>query len=136
MLDQAFITEINGNEIRAMQLVTDACLHCTTGCIQRGKEFTVSNKRHFPVEEGNIIRIGLPRYKRGLHAFSSLILPVICAIFGYIFSAEIAKKIGLENTEAFKAVCVMISLVVSSGLVFVISRSSLHFSKPEILQVL
>ncbi len=136
MLSQAFITQIKGKEIYAMQLVTDACLTCPTGCIQRGKEFIVSNKRNFPVEKGNVIRIGLPRYKRGIHAISSLLLPVICAILSFLFSAEIAKKIGLENTEVFKAACVMLSLIASAGLIFIISRSSLHFSKPEILQVL
>ena len=136
MLSQAFITEIKGDEIHAMQLVTEACLHCQTGCIQRGKEFIVSNKRNFPVEKGNIVRIGLSRYKRGIHALSSLLIPLTCAVAGYFFSGEIAKKIGLEYTEVFKAACVMFSLAASSGLVFIISRSSLHFSKPEILQVL
>ena len=136
MLNQAFITQIKGKEIYAMQFVTDACLNCPTGCIQRGKEFIVSNKRNFSVKEGNIVRIGLPRYKQGIHAISSLLLPVVCAIFGYLLSAEAAKKIGLENTEVFKAACVMFALTASAGLIFIISRSSLHFSKPEILQVL
>lgn len=136
MLNQAFITEVNEKEIRAMQLVTEACVNCKAGCIQRGKEFTVSNKYHFPVEKGSIVRIGMPRHKRGIHALSSLLIPVICAILAFICSQQVAQKIGLENTEVFKAVCVMFSLIVSSGLVFAISRSSIHFSKPEILQVL
>lgn len=136
MLNQAFITSIKGKEIRAMQLVTEACVNCSTGCLQRGKEFLVLNKRNFPIEEGSIVRIGLPRYKRGLHGIIALVVPVVCAILGYLFAPDMAKKIGLENTEIFKAACIMLSLGASTGIVFAISRSSLHFTKPEIMQVL
>lgn len=136
MLSQAFITHIDGATVYAMQLVTDACPTCPTPCIQRGKEFAVANRRNFSVSKGSIVRIGRSRFTRGVHGLASLIIPVASAVAGFFFSETIANKIGFENTEVFKAVCLLFLLAASAGIVFAISRSSLHFSKPEILQVL
>ena len=136
MLSQAFITQIDGKNIHAMQLVTDACVTCSTGCIQRGKPFLLANRRNFAVQKGSIVRIGRSRFTRGVHGLASLIIPVASAIAGYFLAETIANKIGFESTEAFKAVCILFFLGASAGIVFAISRSSLHFTKPEILQVL
>ncbi|MBQ6780661.1 MAG: SoxR reducing system RseC family protein [Treponema sp.] len=136
MLNQAFIIRINGSKIYAMQLVTAACMGCTTGCIQRGKPFLVTNKRKLPIKKGCIVRIGMSSIKHGIHAIASLFIPVICAILGYVSAPVLAKKIGLESTESFKAICVAGCMAVSAGIVFAISRSSIHFSKPEILQIM
>lgn len=136
MHSHAFIVQVNDDEILAMQLITQACVTCTTGCLQRGKPFAVANSRHFPVGTGTVVRIGRSRFTRAVHGLVSLIVPVASAVAGYLLSGLIAKKIGFESTETFKAVCVMSFLAMAAGIVFVVSRSRLHFLKPEILQVL
>lgn len=136
MRSHAFITDVTEREIYAMQLVTEACVTCAADCIQRGKPFAVANSRRLAVEKGSIVRIGRSRLTRGIHGFAALGIPVAAATAGLVLATPIAQKIGFESTETFKAVCVMSFLAVSAGIVFALSRSTLHLSKPEILQVL
>lgn len=136
MHSHAFIVQTKDDEILAMQLITQDCVTCTTGCLQRGKPFAVANSRHFPVSKGTVVRIGRSRFTRAVHGLAPLVAPVASAVAGFLLSEGIAKKIGFESTETFKAVCVMSFLAVSAGVVFAVSRSRLHFLKPEILQVM
>ncbi len=137
MRDFAIVTKIEGQTIEAVSLISNACINCEDSlCAKQGKTFMAINKKNLPVQENSVVRIEVSRISRGIQGVFSLLFPILSAVAGYIFAPEISIKYGVELTENFMALCVAAAFSVSSLLVLIISRSSLHFSLPEITQVL
>lgn len=133
----AIVTHIDGKNIHVVPLISDACIACTmTHCARHGKSITVCNKNNLTIEENAIVKIGYPRIRNALYGILALLVPIACAVIAYFFSPHISAKLGLQPTQETKACIVVLSTLTSSGIIFLLSRTSLHFSTPEITHVL
>ena len=137
MRDFAIVKGIEGQRIEVVSLISDACITCSSiDCAKQGKSFHVINKRNVPISENNIVRIGFPRILNGILGLISLFTPIFCSAIGFFFSPIVATKLGFELTQTTKALTVIAFFFISSALVFIISRTDLHLTHPEIIQVL
>ncbi|MBQ0052543.1 MAG: SoxR reducing system RseC family protein [Treponema sp.] len=137
MRDFALVKKIEGQLVEVVPLVSDACISCTTNdCAKQGKPFSVLNKRNLPIAENSIVKIGVSRLSQCLQGISALLLPILSAIVGFLFSPVLAQRFGFEFSEGFQALTVLVFLFVPSLIVFIINRSNIHISLPEITKVL
>ena len=146
MREFAIVKEIRKNnetgeeDVFVLPMIVGACQNCKTGCLKQGKAFKVLNRKKFPLKPGMAVRIGLSRRLLALHGILAFFGPIATAIAGFVFAPEISEKFcGAEFTEAnfekIRAATTAISLVASSAVLFVISRSSIHFKTPEAHQI-
>lgn len=145
MREFAVVTEVRGEgateEVRVKPLLTTACIMCRTGCFRQGKPFLVKNSARLPVKRGTAVRIGLPRLTRALHGFLAFTVPLACAVAGWFAAPSLAAVLPLQflremDGESVRALFVMAFLAVSSGIAFAASRSSIHFTTPEIISLM
>lgn len=145
MREFAVVTEVrseNGSEeVRVKPLLTTACITCRTGCFRQGKPFRVKNSARLPVRRGTAVRIGLPKLMRTLHGVLAFTIPLACAVAGWFAAPNLAALIPLQllremDGESVRALFVMAFLAVSTGIAFAASRSSLHFTTPEIISLM
>lgn len=137
MRDFAIVTGIEGQRIEVVSLVSDACVVCNSiDCARQGKSFHVLNKKNLPLHENNIIRIGFPRILNGILGLVSLLFPIASSIAGFFLVPYFSRRFQFAFTPSSQACVVGIFFVFSSLLVFVISRTNIHLTHPEVIQVL
>lgn len=122
--------------IYAVQMITSACSNCTYSCARQGKPFKVLNKNGIEINEGSIVQLKPSLYQYFFQGFLSLLTPIICSVLGYFFAPEIHKELKIEFSDCGRFFCVLGFFLFSSLIVFILSRSTLNFSKPEIVSVL
>jgi hypothetical protein len=135
MHDKAVVTSVNGQNIVVVPLITDACLSCQNGCAKRGKPFSVFNKKNLDVTPGSIVKIGASAFQQALQGIVALLFPVACAIAGYLCAPALAAHFHKDATDALQALLVLVFLALSGLVVFLFSRSNIHVSKSEIIEV-
>ena len=137
MRDFAIVKAIDGQKIEVVSLISDACVTCTSiDCARQGKSFHVINRRNLPLHENNIIRIGFPRILNGIFGLISLLFPIASSVAGFFLTPFCAGKFDFAVTPSAQACMVGIFFVVSSLLVFIISRTDIHLSHPEVIQIM
>lgn len=137
MRDFAIITGIEGQRIEVVSLISDACVTCNSiDCAKQGKPFHVINRKNLSLKENNIVRIGFPRILNGILGLISLLFPIFSAVSGLLLSPIIAQKSGSDLTQSFQAMIVGIFFVVASLIVFIVSRTDIHITAPEVIQVI
>ncbi len=145
MREFAIVKELKKNsddseQIYVLPMLTMACLKCRTGCLRQGKPFLVKNSANFKLRKGCAVRIGLPRISRAIHGILSFIVPISCAIAGWFVAPYAFSKLPLFlqtlDAEFLRAIFVLAFLAFSAGIAFVVSRSSIHFSTPEIISLM
>ncbi|MBQ9206465.1 MAG: SoxR reducing system RseC family protein [Treponema sp.] len=137
MRDFAIVKSIEGQRIEVVSLVSDACVRCNSiDCAKQGKSFHVINKRNLPLSENTIIRIGFPRILNGFLGLISLLIPIFASVFGYFFSSSILSYFELAHTQSLRACVVGMFFVASSLIIFIISRTDIHLTHPEVLQIM
>ena len=135
MYKKGFVVDVRDNDISVLPLLNDACSSCTQACNKRGEAYSVNNPRHLDVKKGSIVGITAQASVQAVQGIFSLLFPFLCAIAGYFCASPIASLLSLKVTEAFKAVCVLIFLFLSSAIVFVCARLIPLPGKPEIVEV-
>lgn len=136
MRDYAMVKKIQGQLVQVVPLISDSCINCTSSdCSKLGKAFNVINKNNFELKEKSIVKIGVSKISQCIQGILSLLIPIISAVIGYIFSPALAQRLDFNCTEGFQALTVLIFFAFPCIAVFVISRSSLHITLPEITQV-
>lgn len=137
MRDFAIVKRIEGKLVQVVPLVSEACVTCASKeCAGRGKTFSVLNKRSLEIKENSIVRIGVSTLSQYVQGLMSLFVPIFCAVCGYIFAPVVAQRLNVEFSELFHAACVFACFLAASLCVFIVSRSSIHISLPEIIQVI
>ena len=141
MREFATVKEIEDKKILVLPLITMECLRCRTGCIRQGKPFLVKNSAGFDIREGCAVRIGLSRTARAFYGILSFFVPILCAILGYFAAPEIAEKMPIAflktlDAQSAHAFFIILFFSISAGIMFLISRSSIHFSTPEIIAMM
>lgn len=137
MRDFAIVTGIEGQKIEVVSLISDACVTCNSiDCAKDGKRFHVINKKNLPLKENAIIRIGFPRILNGFLGLLSLLFPIAGAGAGFLLSPRIFARFGFAPSQANQALCVGAFFFAASLIVFVISRTDIHLTHPEVIQVM
>lgn len=141
MREFAIVKEIKNDGIFVIPMLTMACLKCKTGCLRQGKPFRVKNSAQFSIKSGTAVRIGLPRFARAFHGLLSLFVPISFAVFGFFIAPAAVEILPLSilkslSEESARAVFVLGFLAFSTLVTFIVSRSSIHFSTPEIISIM
>jgi len=118
MRDRAQIIAVDGNDIKVVPLISDVCINCEkSSCAKRGKSFYVSNPKNYSVKKGDVVKISSPLFHQILQALFALLLPVLCAVAGYLF---------VPGSEGVKAFAVTGCFFAGAVVVFVVT----HFLPP------
>ena len=137
MRDFAIVKSIEGQKVEVVSLISDACVTCNSiDCAKQGISFHVLNKKNLPLEENNIIRIGFSRMLKGILGLISLLIPIASSIAGFFLTPFFAGRIDFEVTPSSQAGVVGVFFTASSLLIFLISRTDIHLSHPEVIQIM
>ena len=137
MRDFAIVKKIEGRKIEVVSLISNACVVCNSiECAKKGKSFHVLNKKNFPLEENAIIRIGFSPILTGTLGLVSLLFPIGSAILGFFLTPRLSTKFDFQISAQSQAIVVGIFFILAALLVFIVSRTNIHLSRPEVLQIL
>lgn len=127
MRNQALVVSIDGSKISVIPLISDACINCNkSSCSKRGTPFTVLNSQGLPIKVGSKVLLSARIRNQATQGIISLLFPVATAIAGFFLINLIGQKLGQTVTEGKQALCVLICLALSSGIVLLNNR---HLSK-------
>ena len=137
MRDFAIVKKIDGQKIEVVSLISDACVACNNiSCARDGKSFQVINRKNFPLQEDTIIRIGFPRILEGILGLVLLLMPIASSVLGFFLTPYFSERFDFAVTPSSQACMVGIFFLVAVILVFIVSRTDIHLSHPEVIQVL
>ena len=137
MVDNAIIIDISEKDILVRPLITDACINCEkSGCAKQGKPFSVANPKKFEIKKGDIVKLKANPTSQTLQGFFSLIVPILGAILGFVLGEILANHFKIKNVELFQASGVILGLIITSTIIFLLSKTKLQLKKSEIVEVL
>ena len=137
MVDNAIIIDISEKDILVRPLITDACINCEkSGCAKQGKPFSVSNPKKFEINKGDIVKLKANSVSQTLQGFFSLIVPILGAVLGFVLGEILANHFKIKNVELFQASGVILGLIITSTIIFLLSKTKLQLKKSEIVEVL
>ncbi|MBQ7904789.1 MAG: SoxR reducing system RseC family protein [Spirochaetaceae bacterium] len=137
MVDNAIIIDISEKDILVRPLITDACINCEkSGCAKQGKPFSVSNPKKFEIKKGDIVKLKANSVSQTLQGFFSLIVPILGAVLGFVLGGFLANHFKINNVELFQASGVILGLIITSTIIFLLSKTKLQLKKSEIVEVL
>lgn len=137
MVDNAIIIDISEKDILVRPLITDACINCEkSGCAKQGKPFSVANPKKFEIKKGDIVKLKANSVSQTLQGFFSLIVPILGAVLGFVLGEIFANHFKINNVELFQASGVILGLIITSTIIFLLSKTKLQLKKSEIVEVL
>lgn len=137
MIDNAIIIDISEKDILVRPLITDACINCEkSGCAKQGKPFSVSNPKNLEIKKGDIVKLKANSVSQTLQGFFSLIVPILGAVLGFFLGEILANHFKIKNVELFQASGVILGLIITSTIIFLLSKTKLQLKKSEIVEVL
>ena len=137
MVDNALIIHLSESEIQVVPLISDACINCQkSGCTKQGKPFSVANPKNLEIKKGDIVKLKASANNQTIQGFVSLIIPILGAILGFFLGGFLANKFSFNNVEMFQAFGVLLGLILTSTVIFFLSKTILKFKKTEIVEVL
>lgn len=137
MVDNAIIIDISEKDILVRPLITDACINCEkSGCAKQGKPFSVANPKKFEIKKGDIVKLKANSVSQTLQGFFSLIVPILGAVLGFFLGEILANHFKIKNVELFQASGVILGLIITSTIIFLLSKTKLQLKKSEIVEVL
>lgn len=137
MIDNAIIIDISEKDILVRPLITDACINCEkSGCAKQGKPFSVANPKKFEIKKGDIVKLKANSVSQTLQGFFSLIVPILGAVLGFVLGEILANHFKINNVELFQASGVILGLIITSTIIFLLSKTKLQLKKSEIVEVL
>ena len=137
MVDNAIIIDISEKDILVRPLITDACINCEkSGCAKQGKPFSVSNPKNLEIKKGDIVKLKANSVSQTLQGFFSLIVPILGAVLGFVLGEILANHFKINNVELFQASGVILGLIITSTIIFLLSKNKLQLKKSEIVEVL
>lgn len=137
MRDKACIIKYENGIATVIPLLSDTCINCNSPtCAKRGTPFQASNPQNFKLKSGDIVKIEAPATTQIAQGFLSLIVPILSAVAGYFLAEPVAKLWGIPVTESMRTVGVLILLAFSTGIIFILSKTWLKLSKPQVTAVI
>ena len=136
MRDKACIIKYENGIATVIPLLSDTCINCNSPtCAKRGT-FQASNPQNLKLKSGDIVKIEAPATTQIAQGFLSLIVPILSAVAGYFLAEPVAKLWGIPVTESMRTVGVLILLALSTGIIFILSKTWLKLSKPQVTAVI
>lgn len=137
MRDKACIIKYENGIATVIPLLSDTCINCNSPtCAKRGTPFQASNPQNLKLKSGDIVKIEAPATTQIAQGFLSLIVPILSAVAGYFLAEPVAKLWGIPVTESMRTVGVLILLALSTGIIFILSKTWLKLSKPQVTAVI
>ena len=137
MRDKACIIKYENGIATVIPLLIDTCINCNSPtCAKRGTPFQASNPQNLKLKSGDIVKIEAPATTQIAQGFLSLIVPILSAVAGYFLAEPVAKLWGIPVTESMRTVGVLILLAFSTGIIFILSKTWLKLSKPQVTAVI
>ena len=137
MRDKACIIKYENGIATVIPLLSDTCINCNSPtCAKRGTPFQASNPQNLKLKSGDIVKIEAPATTQIAQGFLSLIVPLLSAVAGYFLAEPVAKLWGIPVTESMRTVGVLILLAFSTGIIFILSKTWLKLSKPQVTAVI
>ena len=136
MTQKALVTAINDGRTTVIPMLKDACSTCTSGCAKQGIAFEAKNPRNLPVKEGSVVVLAASRKMQVVQGLFALLVPFLSAVAGFFAAGPILKPFGITAGDGFKSLFVLSFLIISSALVFFITRKNPLPGTPEILEIL
>ena len=136
MTDNALIVSVEKSQILVVPLITGACINCNhSSCAKRGKPFSVSNPKGFPISVGSVVRIQANKKLQIVQGFVALFLPIAFAVALYFLGSLFAQKIGWKNTELAQALGVLVGIFVPSIIIYFLNAKNRKIKKCEICEI-
>ncbi|MBP5358635.1 MAG: SoxR reducing system RseC family protein [Treponema sp.] len=132
----AVVVSIQNNTISVTPIQKGGCASCTAECKQKSKSFVTANPFHYPIKTGDIVSIENSKKTQAFQGIFSLLFPIASAIAGFFLAPLIASAFGKQSGDGFRAIGVLAFLLISSLIVFIISRTVLPPERPQISAVL
>ncbi len=137
MRDKACIIRYENGVATVIPLLSDTCINCNSPtCAKRGTPFQASNPQNLELKSGDIVKIGAPAATQIAQGFLSLIVPILSAIAGYFLAEPVAKLLEIPVTESIRTAGVLILLALSTGIIFILSKTRLKLSKPQVTAII
>ena len=137
MRDKACIIKYEKGIATVIPLLSDTCINCNSPtCAKRGTPFQASNPQNFKLKSGDIVKIEAPATTQIAQGFLSLILPILSAIAGYFLAEPVAQLLGVAVTESMRTAGVLILLALSTGIIFILSKTLLKLSNPQVTGII
>ncbi|AEE16163.1 SoxR reducing system RseC family protein [Treponema brennaborense] len=137
MREKACVLNFEKNTVWVTPLISDTCINCNRqSCAKRGTPFQATNPRKLELSCGDIVQIGSSPKAAALQGIFSLLVPVAAATAGYFLADPAAQLLQKTVTEGMRAAGVLGLLLLSTGIVFLLTRGRLNLTKPEIISVL
>lgn len=132
----AVVVSVQNNTVSVSPIQKEGCAACTAECKQKSKAFVTANPFHYQVKAGDIVSIENSKKSQAFQGIFSLLFPVASAIAGFFLAPIIASALGKESGDGFRAIGVLAFLLISSLIVFIISRTVLPPERPQISSVI
>ena len=137
MRDKACIIKYENGIATVIPLLSDTCINCNSPtCAKRGTPFQASNPQNLKLKSGDIVKIEAPATTQIAQGFLSLIVPILSAIAGYFLAGPVAKLLEIPVTESMRTAGVLILLALSTGIIFILSKTWLKLSKPQVTAII
>lgn len=132
----AVVVSTQNNTISVSPIQKEGCAACTAECKHKSNSFVTANPFHLQVKTGDLVLIENSRKSQALQGIFSLLFPIASAILGYFLVPKIAHLFGKESGDGFRALGVLVFLLLASLIVYITSRTILPPERPQISSVL
>ncbi|MBQ3670122.1 MAG: hypothetical protein II921_01415 [Treponema sp.] len=130
-----------GEAVVVKPYLSDSCMGCQNKCGRFGKPIEALNPHQFPLREKQTVRLRVSRIQFFVQGFFSLFFPIVCS-FASLFAAP--KLVALlfktdfasRHFQALEFLMVLATFLLSSALVFFLSRTDFVISRPEIEDII
>ncbi len=139
MTQSAEVMSVSDDKKEALvcPIVTASCISCKEHCGRRGSPFAALNKASLPIKQGDLVLIAASKTAEAAQAVLSLLLPAAGAVAAYFASGPASRAIWqADSSEGFKALCVLLGILIPSAAVLALSRFRIRPSKPFIEKIL
>lgn len=137
MRDKGCIVRYKDGIASVIPLLSDTCINCNSPtCAKRGTPFLATNPRNLDLHPGDVVKIEAPASIQLTQGIFSLLLPILGAVAGFFLADPVAIALGKEPTEAMRAGGLLLMLGLTTGLIFLLSKTLLKLSKPQVTAVI
>lgn len=137
MRDKGCIVSYKDGIASVIPLLSDTCINCNSPtCAKRGTPFLATNPHNLDLHPGDVVKIEARASIQLAQGIFSLLLPILGAVAGFFLAAPLATALGKEPTEAMRAGGLLMMLGLTTGIIFILSKTLLKLSKPQVTAVI
>lgn len=137
MRDKGCIVSYKDGIASVIPLLSDTCINCNSPtCAKRGTPFLATNPHNLDLHPGDVVKIEAPASIQLAQGIFSLLLPILGAVAGFFLAAPLATALGREPTEAMRAGGVLLMLILTTLIIFILSKTLLKLTKPQVTAII